>query len=150
MKNEEAELLEIRIKYHCPDLIKPSGISVGDWIDLRSAERVELKAGEFRRISLGVSMKLPEGYEAHIAPRSSSFQKWGFLQVNSVGVVDNSYSGTDDLWMLPVYATRDAVIELNDRICQFRIMRRMPEIRFLEVENLDDENRGGFGSTGTK
>ncbi len=150
MKNEGTEYLEIRIKYHCASLEKLTSISVGDWIDLRAAERVELKAGDFRRISLGVSMKLPEGYEAHIAPRSSSFQKWGFLQVNSVGVVDNSYSGTDDLWMLPVYATRDAVIEMNDRICQFRILRRMPQIRFLEVESLDEVNRGGFGSTGVR
>ncbi|MBR4656388.1 MAG: deoxyuridine 5'-triphosphate nucleotidohydrolase [Oscillospiraceae bacterium] len=148
MNNEKTDILEIRIKYHCAELEKICSISIGDWIDLRAAEHVELKAGDYRRISLGVSMKLPEGYEAHIAPRSSSFQKWGFLQVNSVGVVDNSYSGTDDLWMLPVYATRDATIELNDRICQFRILRRMPEIRFLEVDHLDDENRGGFGSTG--
>ncbi len=140
--------MEIQIKYHSAELEKISSISIGDWIDLRSAEHVELKAGEYRRISLGVSMKLPEGYEAHIAPRSSSFQKWGFLQVNSVGVVDNSYSGMDDLWMLPVYATRDATIEVNDRICQFRILRRMPEIRFREVDHLDEVNRGGFGSTG--
>ena len=115
-----------------------------------AAERVELNAGEFRFISLGVSMKLPEGYEAHIAPRSSSFRKWGFLQVNSVGVVDNSYSGSGDIWMLPVYATRDAVIEENDRICQFRIMQRMPPVTFTEVDALDDHDRGGFGSTGVR
>ncbi len=95
-------------------------------------------------------MKLPDGYEAHIAPRSSSFQKWGFLQVNSVGVVDNSYSGTNDLWMLPVYATRDAVIKFNDRICQFRILQRMPAVTFRETESLDDTDRGGFGSTGVQ
>lgn len=141
--------MEILIKYHEPRLEKLKAISVGDWIDLRAAERVELKAGGFYMVSLGVSMKLPEGYEAHIAPRSSSFRKWGFLQVNSVGVVDNSYSGTNDLWMLPIYATRDAVIEVNDRICQFRIMERMPEITFREVDALDPQDRGGFGSTGT-
>ncbi len=142
--------MEIKIKYHNSELEKLRSLTIGDWIDLRAAERVELKAGEFRLISLGVSMKLPEGYEAHIAPRSSSFAKWGFLQVNSVGVVDNSYAGTNDIWKLPVYATRDAVIEVNDRICQFRIMERMPQIVFTEVDALDDADRGGFGSTGVR
>ena len=142
--------MEILIKYHNPVLERVQSLKIGDWIDLRSAERVELKAGEFRLISLGVSMKLPEGYEAHIAPRSSSFAKWGFLQVNSVGVVDNSYSGTNDIWRLPVYATRDAVIEVNDRICQFRIMKRMPQVTFREVDALDETDRGGFGSTGIR
>jgi len=142
--------MEIKIKYHNSELEKIQEITVGDWIDLRAAERVELKAGEFRMISLGVSMKLPEGFEAHIAPRSSSFSKWGFLQVNSVGIVDNSYSGTNDVWKLPVYATRDSVIECNDRICQFRIIERMPAVTFAIVEELDDTDRGGFGSTGTK
>ena len=142
--------MEIKIKYHNSELEKLRSLSVGDWIDLRAAERVELKAGEFRLISLGVSMKLPEGYEAHIAPRSSSFAKWGFLQVNSVGVVDNSYAGTNDIWKLPVYATRDAVIEVNDRICQFRIMERMPQVVFTEVDVLEDTDRGGFGSTGVR
>ena len=142
--------MEILIKYHNPDLEKIKSLTVGDWIDLRAAERVELHAGESRLISLGVSMKLPEGFEAHIAPRSSSFSKWGFLQVNSVGVVDNSYSGTNDIWKLPVYATRDAVIEVNDRICQFRIMKCMPQVTFREVSALDATDRGGFGSTGSK
>lgn len=148
MKKDRA--MEIKIKYHNSELEKLRSLTIGDWIDLRAAERVELKAGEFRLISLGVSMKLPEGYEAHIAPRSSSFAKWGFLQVNSVGVVDNSYAGTNDIWKLPVYATRDAVIEVNDRICQFRIMERMPQIIFTEVDALDDADRGGFGSTGIR
>lgn len=148
MKKDRA--MEIKIKYHNSELEKLRSLTIGDWIDLRAAERVELKAGEFRLISLGVSMKLPEGYEAHIAPRSSSFTKWGFLQVNSVGVVDNSYAGTNDIWKLPVYATRDAVIEVNDRICQFRIMERMPQIVFTEVDALDDADRGGFGSTGVR
>ena len=149
MKIEENPL-EIKIKYHRSDLEKVQSLTIGDWIDLRAAEHVELKAGEYRLISLGVSMKLPEGFEAHIAPRSSSFSKWGFLQVNSVGVVDNSYSGTNDIWKLPVYATRDAVIEVNDRICQFRIMQRMPQVTFREVEALDGSDRGGFGSTGSR
>ena len=142
--------MEIRIKYHDPDLERLSAITIGDWIDLRAAETVELHQGDFKYISLGVSMKLPEGYEAHVAPRSSSFQKWGILQVNSVGVVDNSYSGTNDIWKMPVYATRDAIINKNDRICQFRIMQSMPEVTFTEVNELDGQDRGGFGSTGSR
>ena len=147
---KKADNMEILIKYHNPNLEKVKSISVGDWIDLRAAEHVELHTGELRLISLGVSMKLPDGYEAHIAPRSSSFSKWGFLQVNSVGVIDNSYSGTKDIWKLPFYATRDDVIEVNDRNCQFRIIERMPQITFREVNALDETDRGGFGSTGSK
>lgn len=142
--------MKIYVKYHDPDLIKLDKLGVGDWIDLRAAEDVQLHKGEFRLISLGISVKLPEGYEAHIAPRSSSFKKWGFLQTNGVGVVDNSYSGTNDLWMLPVYATRDAEIRKNERICQFRIMKQMPELEFCEVDVLDDVDRGGFGTTGSE
>ena len=142
--------MKIYVKYHNPRLIKLDKLGIGDWIDLRAAEDVQLRQGEFRLISLGISVKLPEGYEAHIAPRSSSFKKWGFLQTNGVGIVDNSYSGTNDLWMLPVYATRDAEIKENDRICQFRIMKQMPELEFCETETLDDTDRGGFGATGTK
>ncbi len=141
--------MTIRIVYHNKNLKKLESIRVGDWIDLRAAETVALKAGESRYISLGVSMKLPAGYEAHVAPRSSTFKTWGILQTNSVGVVDNSFSGTNDVWRYPVYATRDTVIEENDRICQFRIVERMPEIEFVETDALDEENRGGFGSTGT-
>ena len=142
--------MEIKIKYHDEDIANMGLEQHGDWIDLRAAEDVQLHQGEFKLISLGISVKLPEGYEAHIAPRSSSFAKWGFLQVNSVGVVDNSYSGTNDIWRLPVYATRDAVIEVNDRICQFRIMERMPQVTFREVDALDETDRGGFGSTGVR
>lgn len=140
----------IRIKYHVPELEKLERFAVGDWIDLRAAETVTLKQGEHYYISLGVSMKLPEGYEAHVAPRSSTFKKWGILQTNSVGIVDNSYSGTNDIWKYPVYATRDTEIRLNDRICQFRIVERMPEIIFEETETLDSRDRGGFGSTGSR
>jgi dUTP pyrophosphatase len=140
--------MEILVKYHVPELIKLDKLSIGDWIDLRAAEDVKLRRGDYRLISLGISVKLPEGYEAHIAPRSSSFQRWGFLQTNGVGVVDNSYSGTNDLWKLPVYATRDTEIHLNDRICQFRIMQQMPPVTFREVMTLDEEDRGGFGVTG--
>ncbi len=120
----------------------------GDWIDLRANETYALQKGTFALIRLGVGMRLPDGYEAHLAPRSSTFKKWGILQVNSVGVIDNSYSGEEDEWMMPVYATTDTVINRGDRICQFRIIRRQPEIIFKTVEHLDAESRGGFGSTG--
>ena len=140
--------MEIKIVYHNPELQKLGHIAVGDWIDLRASEDVELKAGDFALIPLGVSMKLPDGYEAHIAPRSSTFKTWGVLQTNSVGVVDNSYSGTNDVWKMPVYATRDTTIRVNDRICQFRILPRMPQVEFTEVQELDAQDRGGFGSTG--
>ena len=139
---------KILIKYHSNDIEKIQKIKVGDWIDLRAAEEVALRQGESKIISLGVSMKLPEGYEANIAPRSSSFAKWGIMQTNSVGVIDNSYSGDDDIWGMPVIAMRDTVIHVNDRICQFRINKKMDEVEFVEVEHLDGKNRGGFGSTG--
>ncbi len=149
-QNQEAASLNIQIKYHSNTLTKIEKIEQGDWIDLRAAETISLHAGEFRLISLGVSMKLPKGYEAHIAPRSSTFKKWGILQVNSVGVVDESYCGDQDIWRMPVYATRDTTIEENDRICQFRIVEKMPAVEFVEVDKLSDQNRGGFGSTGQK
>ncbi len=138
----------IKIKYHNPKLTKIEKISVGDWIDLRAAENVTLKAGENSIISLGVSMKLPDGYEAHIVPRSSTFKKWGIIQTNHMGVIDSSYSGNNDIWGMPVYAIRDTEIKLNERICQFRIMKKQPEIEFVEVDHLDSVDRGGFGSTG--
>lgn len=139
----------IKIKYHTDKIEKLNYIDgKSDWIDLRAAEEVELKAGDFKLINLGVSMKLPEGYEAHIAPRSSTFKNYGLLQVNSVGVVDNSYSGDQDVWKMPVWATRDTVIHVNDRICQFRIVENQPTLHFEEVEHLDASARGGFGSTG--
>ena len=141
----------ILIKYHNDKLIKPENIEgKSDWIDLRAAEDVVLKKGEFKIISLGVSMKLRDGYEAHLSPRSSTFKKWGIIQVNSVGVIDNSYSGDDDIWGLPVYATRDTEIHLNDRICQFRIMKKQDVLDFKETDHLSDNSRGGFGSTGVQ
>ena len=121
-----------------------------DWIDLRAAERVELKAGEFRLIRLGVAMELPKGYEAHVVPRSSTFKTWGILQANSMGVIDGSYCGDNDEWRWPAYATRDTCIEVGDRICQFRIVENQPKITFDEVEHLSGADRGGFGSTGSK
>lgn len=139
----------IQIKYHSDKIDKLTYIDgKSDWIDLRAAEEVEFKAGDFKLINLGVSIKLPEGYEAHIAPRSSTFKNYGLIQVNSVGVVDNSYSSDQDIWRMPVWATRDTVVHVNDRICQFRIVKNQPKIEFVEVEHLGGTARGGFGSTG--
>ena len=138
----------IKIHYFSDDLPRLQKTSKGDWIDLYCAQTMQLHAGEFALIPLGVSMQLPEGYEARTAPRSSTFKRWGILQANSVGVIDNSYCGTNDEWKLPVYATRDTVIHGNDRIAQFRIFENQPRIVFDEVESLGNENRGGFGSTG--
>lgn len=141
---------KIQILYHSNDIEKLTYIDgKSDWIDLRAAERVEFKAGEWKLINLGVSMKLPEGYEAHIAPRSSTFKTWGLLQSNGVGVVDGSYCTSDDVWKCPMFATRDTVVEVNDRICQFRIVKNQPVIEFEEVDSLEGTSRGGFGSTGT-
>lgn len=140
---------KIIIKYFSDEITKLEYIEgKSDWIDLRSRCRVELKKGDVALIKLGVAMKIPEGYEAHIAPRSSTFKNWGLIQTNSVGVIDQSYCGDTDEWMMPVYATRDTVIEVNDRVCQFRIMKNQPEIIFDEVDHLEDKSRGGFGSTG--
>lgn len=138
----------ILIRYHDDSVEKIKQTEIGDWIDLRSVETVELKAGEFKIISLGVSMKLPDGYEAHIVPRSSTFKKWGILQTNSIGIIDNSYSGNNDIWGMPVLAMRDTIINKNDRICQFRIVEKMGNLQFTEVEHLEGKDRGGFGSTG--
>lgn len=119
-----------------------------DWIDLRAAETVELKAGEYKLIPLGVAMKLPAGYEAHVVPRSSTFKNYGVIQANSMGIIDESYCGSNDQWMFSAYATRDTVIQQNDRICQFRIFTHQPRINFEIREELEAADRGGFGSTG--
>ena len=129
-------------------LQKIEKLSVGDWIDLRAAKDMHFDPGEFGIIPLGVSMKLPEGYEAHIAPRSSTFRRWGLIQTNSVGVVDNSYSGSGDIWGMPVYSVGETTVHKNDRVCQFRIVEKMPSVMFVEVDHLDGPDRGGFGSTG--
>ena len=143
----------IKVKYfkkHDGLKIQPlAHIDKGDWIDLRTNETISLRKGDFRLIPLGVGMKLPEGYEAHLAPRSSTFKNWGIIQTNSIGVIDNSYSGNNDQWMMPVYATRDTIIQRNERIAQFRIIEKQPIIGFDEVDKLDDVDRNGFGSTGT-
>ena len=137
----------IKIVYHS-DIDKIKRISTGDWIDLRAAEDVTLKKGEFKLIDLGVSMKLPDGYEAHIVPRSSTYKNFKIIQTNHQAVIDNSYSGTNDVWKYPALAIEDTVIHKNDRICQFRIMKTQPEIHFIETDKLDGVDRGGIGSTG--
>ena len=137
----------IKIKYHA-DIEKIETITVGDWIDLRASETVILQKGDFKLIPLGVSMQLPEGYEALIVPRSSTFKNYGIIQTNSMGVIDESYCGDSDQWMMPVLATRDASINKNDRICQFRIVEHQPHIIFNEVDKLKNPARNGFGSTG--
>lgn len=138
----------IPVKYHA-DIHPLEKTAKGDWIDLRAAEDVELAAGESKCISLGISMKLPEGYEALVIPRSSTFKHWGIIQTNHIGLIDNSYCGNDDVWMFPALATRDVLIEKNSRICQFRIQKKMDKLNFITVDEMEDENRGGFGSTGT-
>lgn len=142
---------QIKIIYHNQNIDKIVNIeNKSDWYDLRAAETVKMKAGDYKLISLGVSMKLPEGYEAHVVPRSSTFKNFGVLQTNSFGVIDNSYSGTNDIWRFPALAMRDTVIHEGDRICQFRIMKKQPQIEFVEVNELDEMDRGGIGSTGTR
>ena len=121
-----------------------------DWIDLRAAKEYDLKAGDFALIDLGISVKLPEGYEMITAPRSSTFRNYGLIQSNGIGVVDESYCGDNDVLMMPVFATRDTIVHVNDRICQFRIQRHQPRIVFEEVETLGSPDRGGFGSTGVQ
>ncbi len=139
----------IRIKYKTDKIKKLEYIDgKSDWIDLRACETVDLKAGEFALIPLGVAMELPKGYEGHLVPRSSTFKNYGILQTNSCGIIDCSYCGDDDWWCMPVYATRDTVIRENDRICQFRIMENQPVLEFEEVKSLGNISRGGFGSTG--
>ena len=142
--------MNIQIKYFVDGLDEIQKIENGDWIDLRCAEDVELKAGEFKYIRLGVGMKLPEGYEAHVAARSSTFKNFNIILANGVGIIDSSYCGEHDEWMFPAIALADTKIAKNDRICQFRIMPKQPSVVFATVEHLDPNSRGGLGSTGTK
>ena len=142
--------MEIKIKYFTNKIDKLCYIDgKSDWIDLRAAETVKMKAGEFKLIPLGIAMQLPQGYEAHVVPRSSTFKNFGIIQTNSQGVIDESYSGPNDQWFFPAYALRDTVINTNDRICQFRIMEHQPKIKFTESSLENNTDRGGHGSTGT-
>ncbi len=143
--------MNIKIKYFTDQIEKLTYIDgKSDWIDLRAAADVNLQAGEFKLIPLGVAMELPKGYEAHIVPRSSTFKNYGIIQTNHQGVVDCSYCGDNDQWFMPAYALRDTHISVNDRICQFRIMENQPKLLFEEVSVLGHDDRGGHGSTGTK
>ena len=120
----------------------------GDWVDLYTYEDFSLGPDEFYLVNLGVAMKLPDGFEAHVAPRSSTFKRWGILQANSVGIIDNSYCGDTDIWMMPIYTTRAISVPKGTRLCQFRLVRKQPNIVFHEVDTLNSKSRGGFGSTG--
>lgn len=139
--------MDIKINYHNSPY-KLSITSYGDWVDLYCAEDIYLTKGSFALISQGVSIELPEGYEAILAPRSSTFKKYGILQANSIGIIDNSYCGDTDIWCFPAYATRDVEIKAGTRICQFRIQKKQPHINFISVDSLGNVDRGGFGSSG--
>ena len=142
-------MLNIKIKYFT-DIEKIKPIEKGDWIDLRAAETIELKKGEFKLIPLGIGMELPEGYEVHVVPRSSTYKNFKIIETNSMGIIDNSYCGDNDQWFFPAYALEDTIINKNDRICQFRIMEKQPKINFEEVNELKNPDRGGHGSTGVQ
>lgn len=146
----EKDALTIKIKYFDDEIDRIEKISKGDLIDLRAAETIAMKAGDFVLIPLGVGMKLPEGYKANVYPRSSTYKNFGIILANSVGQIDNSYSGDEDQWRFPAIALRDTVIHKNDRICQFEIQKIQPPIIFEEVEHLDECSRGGIGSTGVR
>ena len=140
---------KIKIKYHVKELEKLRYIDgKSDWIDLRVAEEVKMKAGEFRLISMGISVELPKGYEMSILPRSSAFKNFGVIQTNAMGVVDESFCGVNDIIHMPILAMRDTEMHINDRIGQFRIAKHQAEIHFVEVEHLNHADRGGFGTTG--
>lgn len=142
-------MLEIKVKYFTDvEPIKFIEGSKSDWYDLRAGEDIEMHAGDFRLIKLGIGMILPNGYEAHICPRSSTFKNFGIIQANSIGIVDESYSGDNDQWLFPAIALRDTVIHKNDRICQFRIIEHQPEHTITTVEHLNSTDRGGIGTTG--
>ncbi|WP_144522993.1 dUTP diphosphatase [Bacillus pumilus] len=142
--------MQIKIKYLDETQTRISKIEKGDWIDLRAAEDVVINKEEFRLIPLGVAMELPEGYEAHVVPRSSTYKHFGIIQTNSMGVIDESYKGDNDFWFFPAYALRNTEVKKGQRICQFRIIEKMPEVELIEVDHLGNDDRGGHGSTGTK
>lgn len=139
--------MKIKVKYLKETVNKIEKIEQGDWVDLSCSEDITLKQGEWGYIHLGVAMELPEGYEALLLPRSSTFKRYGIIQTNGIGVIDESYNGDNDEWMMPVYATRDITIPAGERVCQFRLFKHQNELEFEEVSTLGNKNRGGFGST---
>lgn len=150
--------LELKIKYNKPDTKRLEKIEIGDWIDVYADETVTIKQGESALISLGFALQLPYGYEAHLAPRSSTFKKWGIIMTNSFGIIDESYCGDNDIWKFTAYCLQGkadylgepcTIINRGDKIGQFRIIEKMPTVKFVEVEHLGNSDRGGFGSTGS-
>lgn len=139
----------VKVKYLTDKIDHLEKLEQGDWIDLRLAEDTHMGAGEFKLLPLGVAMQLPSGYEAIVAPRSSTYKKWGIVQANSIGVIDESYCGGGDEWKFPAIALFDTDIPANTRICQFRIQKKQPKLNFMTVDELDNPDRGGIGSTGT-
>ena len=142
--------MQIKVKYLDDSIVKLEKITQGDWIDLRSAEDVIMKQFDFKLIHLGIAIQLPEGYEANIVPRSSTYKNFGIIQTNSFAVIDETYCGDNDWWKYPVVALKSTVIKKGDRICQFRINKKMPEVELIKVEILGNKDRNGLGSTGTK
>ncbi len=160
-RTSKGEKMKLQIMKHVPDLILPEIVDGSDWIDLRAAEDIWIPQGSFALVSLGVSIKLPEGYEAYVIPRSSTFKNYGIIQTNHVGLIDHNYCGSNDIWKWPAFCLKGNIsffsdgvevfgswIHKNDRICQFRINKIQPEFEIEEVDTLDGESRGGFGSTG--
>jgi dUTP pyrophosphatase len=148
-ERKENSMKQIKVKY-LRNIEKIERISIGDWIGLRAAEDIIMKAGEYKMIPLGIAMELPKGYEALIAPRSSTFGKYGLMYANSIGIIDESYKGDNDEWHFLAFAFRDTIIRKNDRICQFRIIKHQPKVKMIEVDSLGNADRGGIGSTGRR
>lgn len=177
--------MKIKILRLNKNIDMPTIIDKGDWVDLRLSQVTTLKAPyatmlkrkkdndeikrvrnvvfDFQLLPLGIAMKLPKGFEAMLLPRSSTFKKYGIIQTNSQGVIDETYCGNNDEWKMPVIAYKDVTIPANERICQFRIQLSQKasiwqklkwlfsnKIELVEVDSLSDENRDGFGSTGSK
>lgn len=150
--------INIDIKYHfnSPELEK---IDKGDWIDLYAnrmklptdavyLDQLHYQKGDIVQVAYDIAMKIPEGFEVLIAPRSSTFKNTGLILTNSPSVIDNSYSGTNDIWYGMFYATRDGFIEKGQRLTHFRIIQNQPTIEFTAQDELNSENRGGYGTTG--
>lgn len=150
MIEDHFNIPKIKVRYHkedCPDLIEMEKTDKGDFIDLRSAENISMKSGDFKLISLGISVQLPRGYHAEVVPRSSTYKNFGIIMSNSIGIIDESYCGDNDVWKFPAIALKDTEININDRICQFRIVKNR-NIEIEVVDKLDNDDRGGIGSTG--
>lgn len=141
---------KVLVKYHSDNARPVAQAHPGEWVDCRNVEEVNLKAGEFCLIDLGISIQVPAGYETIMAPRSSSFKKFGLLQTNSIGVIDETYCGEGDILRWPVYATHDVHIPAGERLCQFRIQPNQGALEIVEVDHMEGPDRGGFGSTDKK